>query len=84
MTPDSFVRCKNQVLAAIPAAEWRQIEPHLDWVELPLGAMLYEAGVVLQHVYFPATAIVSPCSDSTAASAYNLSASRPAGHAITT
>ena len=59
MTPDFIARSKNQVLAAIPAAEWRQIEPHLDWVELPLGAMLYEAGVVLQHVYFPATAIVS-------------------------
>jgi CRP-like cAMP-binding protein len=59
MTPDSSVRAKNQVLAALPAAEWRLIEPQLECVELPLGAMLYEAGVVLQHVYFPATAIVS-------------------------
>jgi CRP-like cAMP-binding protein len=59
MTADSFARSKNQVLAAIPAGAWRQIEPHLNWVELPLGAMLYEAGVVPQHVYFPATAIVS-------------------------
>ena len=50
MTPDSSVRAKNHVLAALPAAEWRLIEPHLEWVELPLGAMLYEAGVVLQHV----------------------------------
>jgi len=55
----SSVRAKNQVLAALPAADWRLIEPHLQWVELPQGAMLYEAGVVLQHVYFPATAIVS-------------------------
>jgi CRP-like cAMP-binding protein len=31
----------------------------LEWIELPLGAMLYEAGVVVQHAYFPATAIVS-------------------------
>ena len=59
MTPDTFVRARNQVLAALPAAEWRQIEPHLEWVELPLGATLYEAGVALEHVYFPATAIVS-------------------------
>ena len=50
MTADSFARSKNQVLAAIPAGAWRQIEPHLNWVELPLGAMLYEAGVVPQHV----------------------------------
>jgi CRP-like cAMP-binding protein len=47
------------MLAALPLAEWRQVEPHLEWVELPVGAMLYEAGVMLQHVYFPATAIVS-------------------------
>jgi CRP-like cAMP-binding protein len=59
MTPDSSVRAKNQVLAALPAADWRLIEPQLERIELPLGAMLYEAGVVLQHVYFPATAIVS-------------------------
>lgn len=59
MNGDQPARAKNQVLAALPAAEWRLIEPHLEWVELPPGAMLYEAGVVLQHVYFPATAIVS-------------------------
>jgi CRP-like cAMP-binding protein len=59
MTPDSVFRSKNQVLAALPAAEWQLIEPHLEWGELPLGTMLYEAGVVLRHVYFPATAIVS-------------------------
>lgn len=59
MAPDSSDRAKNHVLAALPAAEWRLIEPHLEWVGLPLGAMLYEAGVALKHVYFPATAIVS-------------------------
>ena len=59
MTPDSLVHGKNRVLAALPAAEWRLIEPHLEWVELTQGAMLYEAGVVLRHVYFPVTAIVS-------------------------
>ena len=59
MTPDSSVRARNQLLAALPAAEWQLIEPHLEWGELPLGALLYEAGVVVRHVYFPATAIVS-------------------------
>lgn len=59
MTPNSSVRASNQVLAALPHADWRHIAPHLEWVELPAGAVLHEAGVVLQHVYFPATAIVS-------------------------
>ena len=65
MTPDSPVRGMNQVLAALPAADWRLIEPQLEWVELPLGAMLYEGGVELQHVYFPTTAIVSLVSSMT-------------------
>lgn len=59
MTRDCAIPARNQVLAALPAAEWRLIEPHLEWVELPLGAMLHEAGVVLRHVYFPATSIIS-------------------------
>lgn len=59
MTSNSTGRAQNQVLAALPAAEWRLIEPHLKWVELSQGTMLYEAGVVQQHVYFPATAIIS-------------------------
>jgi CRP-like cAMP-binding protein len=52
-------RATNQVLAALPFLEWRRLEPNLDLVDLPAGAMLYESGVVLQHVYFPATAVVS-------------------------
>jgi len=52
-------RKANQMLAALPLLEWRRLEPHLELVELPTGAMLYESGVVLQHVYFPATTVVS-------------------------
>ena len=32
---------------------------HLELVQLPLGEMLYEPGVQLQHAHFPTTAIVS-------------------------
>lgn len=59
MTDASSARTTNQVLAALPFLEWRRLQPHLELVELPTGAMLYESGVVLQHVYFPATAVVS-------------------------
>jgi len=52
-------RAANQMLAALPLLEWRRLEPHLELVELPTGAMLYESRVVLQHVYFPATVVVS-------------------------
>ncbi len=50
---------KNQLLAALPAAEWERWLPQLEWVEMPLGEVLYESGTTLSHVYFPLTAIVS-------------------------
>ncbi len=49
----------NQLLAALPAAEWRRWMTQLEPVELPLGQVLYEPGGTLSHVYFPTTAIVS-------------------------
>jgi CRP-like cAMP-binding protein len=49
----------NALLAALPDAERARWLPHLEPVELPLGAVLYEAGNRLTQVYFPTTAIVS-------------------------
>lgn len=31
----------------------------LEWVELPIGKVLYESGATLGHVYFPTTAVVA-------------------------
>ena len=50
---------KNQLLAALPDSEWQRWAPMLEWVEMPLGQVLYESGATLKHVYFPTTAIVS-------------------------
>ena len=49
----------NHLLAAIPNAEWQRWLPQLEWIEMPLGQVLYESGSTLKHVYFPTTAIVS-------------------------
>lgn len=49
----------NHLLEALPADEWQRWLPQLESVELPLGAVLYESGEILTHVYFPATAVVS-------------------------
>lgn len=49
----------NRLLAALPEAEWQRWQPLLEAVELPLGAVVYESGGTLSHVYFPTTAIVS-------------------------
>ena len=50
---------KNQLLAALPSAEWQRWLPQLEPVELPLGKVLYESGNKLTHVYFPTTSIIS-------------------------
>jgi CRP-like cAMP-binding protein len=56
-TPDSPTQ--NHLLAALPAAEFERLSPHLELVAMPLGEILYESGGRLQHVYFPTTSIVS-------------------------
>ena len=50
---------QNHLLAALPAAEFERLYPHLELVTMPLGEVLYESSGLLQHVYFPTTAIVS-------------------------
>jgi len=50
---------QNQILAALPEAEFGRLAPHLELVPMLLGETLYEPGGQLQHVYFPTTAIVS-------------------------
>ena len=49
----------NELLAALPEAEWARWEPMLEKVELKLGQVLYESGTTMSHVYFPTNAIVS-------------------------
>ena len=49
----------NDLLAALPPAEWLRWQPQLELVELKLGQVLYESGGVMYHVYFPTNAIVS-------------------------
>jgi CRP-like cAMP-binding protein len=52
-------RNRNHLLAVLPEAEWARIAPHIVPVNLSLGQVLYESGGRLNHVYFPATSIIS-------------------------
>lgn len=49
----------NRLLAALSSDEFDRLQPDLELVWLPHGKVLHESGDRLQHVYFPATAIVS-------------------------
>jgi CRP-like cAMP-binding protein len=50
---------QNRLLANLPLAELGRWLPRLEWVDMPLGQVLYESGRTLSHVYFPISAIVS-------------------------
>lgn len=52
-------KSSNHLLAALPQSEWQRWESQLELIDLKLGQVLYESGGKMQHVYFPADAIVS-------------------------
>jgi CRP-like cAMP-binding protein len=49
----------NHLLDALSASELKRIRRHLELVEMPLGAVVYESGRHISYVYFPTDCIVS-------------------------
>jgi CRP-like cAMP-binding protein len=49
----------NQLLAAMPEADYQALLPLLERVPMPLGQSVYEPGEAQGYVYFPTTSIVS-------------------------
>lgn len=50
---------QNQLLAALPMAEFGRLADHLELVSLPLGEVLYEPGREMSHAYFPVSSVIS-------------------------
>ena len=50
---------QNRLLAALPAADYERLLPHLELVPLPLAWAVYESGDAQRYVFFPTTSIVS-------------------------
>jgi CRP-like cAMP-binding protein len=50
---------QNHVLAALPAADYARLAPHLELTPMPLGWVVYESGGHMNYVYFPTTCLVS-------------------------
>lgn len=53
------VALRNRLLAALPGAHIARWLAQLEFVDMPLGKVLYEPGSRMNHVYFPTTSIVS-------------------------
>jgi len=49
----------NFLLNSLSAAVRQRLFPHLKLVELPVGAVLYESGASMRHIYFPADSIIA-------------------------
>lgn len=43
----------NRLLTALPSAEYERLAPHLELARLTPGKILYHAGDVVRHAYFP-------------------------------
>jgi CRP-like cAMP-binding protein len=49
----------HHLLAALPAADYERLQPHLEKVPMELGWALYESGGPQGYMYFPIDSIVS-------------------------
>jgi CRP-like cAMP-binding protein len=49
----------NRLLGALETASRKRIDPHLEAVKLKLGAIVCDAGGLLQHAYFPQGSVLS-------------------------
>jgi CRP-like cAMP-binding protein len=50
---------KNLILNNLAQDEYERLLPSLEFVDLPLGVILYKSGDTIEHVYFPSNGIVS-------------------------
>ena len=51
--PKAITPTDNRLLAALPAEVYARLLPDLEAISMPLGKVLYESGIELQHIYFP-------------------------------
>ena len=49
----------NHILSFLAEEEMARLRPDMQFIEMPLGRVLYESGEPLHHLYFPTTSIVS-------------------------
>jgi len=50
---------RNQLLSALPAADYKLLQPYLEFVLLDCGHIIYESGLHQKHVYFPTSSTAS-------------------------
>jgi CRP-like cAMP-binding protein len=59
MPGDSKTFIEHTLLAALAKPDFELLKPKLDWVELSIGDVLYEAHKPIEYAYFPTSGICS-------------------------
>jgi CRP-like cAMP-binding protein len=54
-----FEPTQNQILAALPAADYQRLLPDLELVDMPLGWTICESGDHVRFLHFPVSGVVS-------------------------
>ena len=54
-----LLRIENHILLSLPKLEYEELLPDLEWIELPLNKILYEAGELIHCAYFINTGMAS-------------------------
>ena len=56
-----LTKLKNQswLFQSIPEEIFKELYPHIESFDMPLGLVLSKSGLTMTHLYFPSTAIVS-------------------------
>ncbi|HEY0407441.1 MAG TPA: Crp/Fnr family transcriptional regulator [Pyrinomonadaceae bacterium] len=63
MTTDLNTTTQNWILTGLPEEERERLSARLEPVELALGDVIFRPEEMLQHVYFPTTAVISLLTD---------------------
>jgi CRP-like cAMP-binding protein len=50
---------ENRLLAALPEADFQQLQPKLQWLELNVRDVLYKPHEITEYAYFPTSGICS-------------------------
>ena len=59
MSTVSNLKERNHILASLPEDAYQRILPHLEFVDLPHGKVLYEIDQTIDQFYFPFHAMIS-------------------------
>jgi len=59
MPPTQHPFDNNHLLKAMHTLDFAHVQAELEWVDLPLGKVLYESGTAMRYAYFPTTAVIS-------------------------